>query len=440
MSNADPRGRFVWHELLTSDAAGAAAFYPKVVPWKPQAWERDPTYTLWVVDGAPVGGVATLTDPSATSRWVAYVGVDNVADTIARATELGAKVLTDATEIPDVGTYAILADPQGAEFAIYKSASDGRTRPTGPGSFGWHELCTSDPEAALRFYSELFGWTEGPKHEMGDPVGVYHIFQHEGVDYGGIYRMPDMPPAWTPYVVVTDAGKATSVAKEAGARVLHGPTEVPGGSWISQLLDPAGVAFAVLEPPAAAKKSSAAKKSRAQKASVTEFAETSAGADGGAEESAPETPAPKKKRRAAPAAEETSQAPSAEEAAAEEVPESAPARRKASSRGKAGARKSAAARKTPTKKRAGKKAGKKASARKTAKKSAAGARRKAGGKRAASKAGARAAAGRPAARKKTARKSARKTSGRVSAAAKRGAKKGRRAAKTGARGKGRRRR
>src|SRR5262245_47145773 len=55
MSNADPRGTFVWHELLTSDAAGAGAFYPKVVSWKPQAWEKDASYTLWMTQGGPIG-------------------------------------------------------------------------------------------------------------------------------------------------------------------------------------------------------------------------------------------------------------------------------------------------------------------------------------------------------------------------------------------------
>ena len=60
MSNADPRGKFVWHELLSGDAAAATAFYTKVVPWKSQPWEQDSSYSMWVAKNGPVGGIAKL--------------------------------------------------------------------------------------------------------------------------------------------------------------------------------------------------------------------------------------------------------------------------------------------------------------------------------------------------------------------------------------------
>ena len=58
MSNADIRGRFVWHELMTTDAKAAGAFYPKVTAWKTQAWDKDPSYTLWV-SGMSVAPIVT---------------------------------------------------------------------------------------------------------------------------------------------------------------------------------------------------------------------------------------------------------------------------------------------------------------------------------------------------------------------------------------------
>ena len=447
MSNADPRGRFVWHELLTTDAAAATAFYPKVVPWKPQAWERDPTYTLWVANGVPIGGLATLTDESATSRWVAYVGVDDVPATVARARDLGATVVTDATDIPDVGTYAMLKDPQGAEFAIYKSATDGSALQSGPGTFSWHELCTTDAEAAVRFYTELFGWNAGGKHQMGDPIGFYHLFQLDGADYGGIYQMENMPAAWMCYVKVPDAGKAAAAAKAAGGRVINGPMEVPGGSWIAQVLDPVGVAFAVHEEPAAAQaKPAAAKKAKAPKtaAAATESvgaAPSTAAANSDAvdeeEEAtpAPRTPAKKsaKKSRSQPAAAAaTTETPAAEASLAGEEEAATPARRRTGTRRAAGrkkasgqktARKKAPAKKAPAKKAAGKKAASK------------GARRKTAAGRPARKSG-RKSAGRSAAKAgKTARKSTRgKAAGKRPAA-----KKGRRTGGRSARGRGGRR-
>jgi len=443
MSNADPRGRFVWHELLTTDAAAATAFYPKVVPWKPQAWERDPTYTLWVANGVPIGGLATLTDESATSRWVAYVGVDDVPATVARARDLGATVVTDATDIPDVGTYAMLKDPQGAEFAIYKSATDGSALQSGPGTFSWHELCTTDAEAAVRFYTELFGWNAGGKHQMGDPMGFYHLFQLDGADYGGIYQMENMPAAWMCYVKVPDAGKAAAAAKAAGGRVINGPMEVPGGSWIAQVLDPVGVAFAVHEEPAAAQaKPAAAKKAKAPKtaAAATESvgaapSTAAANSDAVDEEEEEATPAPRtpakksaKKSRSQPAAAAaTTETPAAEASLAGEEEAAAPARRRTGTRRAAGRKKASgqktARKKAPAKKAAGKKAASK------------GARRKTAAGRPARKSG-RKSAGRSAAKAgKTARKSTRgKAAGKRPAA-----KKGRRTGGRSARGRGGRR-
>ena len=80
MSNADFRGRFVWHELMTTDTKAAAAFYPKVTAWKTQSWEKDPSYTLWVGGKGPFGGVRTLPDAAraAGPHWLAYIGTTDV--------------------------------------------------------------------------------------------------------------------------------------------------------------------------------------------------------------------------------------------------------------------------------------------------------------------------------------------------------------------------
>ena len=88
--------------------------------------------------------------------------------TCAQAQALGAKVHKPATDIPNVGRFAVLADPQGATFAVF---TPGAGPPPGAapaqGGFSWHELATTDVAAAVRFYGELFGWTKGPGHDMG---------------------------------------------------------------------------------------------------------------------------------------------------------------------------------------------------------------------------------------------------------------------------------
>jgi predicted enzyme related to lactoylglutathione lyase len=112
----------------------------------------------------------------------------------------------------------------------------------------------------LDFYVALFGWEKGPAHDMGS-MGIYQIISLGGAQIGGIYNLhaPSTPPHWLSYVGVVDCAKATAAAKAGGARVLNGPMEVPGGSWISMLMDPQGGAFAVVEPPKAAAQKPAAK-------------------------------------------------------------------------------------------------------------------------------------------------------------------------------------
>ena len=258
MSNADIRGRFVWHELMTTDTNAAAAFYTKLVPWKTEP-SGMPGYTLWMSGGNRAAGLMSLPDgeaPGTPPQWLIYVGSPDVDATVEAAQKLGGRVLKPASDIPSVGRFAVLADPQGAAFAVFKPApGSGEGVPAGGavGDFTWHELATTDPEAALQFYTELFGWGKGAAHDMG-PMGTYQLVSHGGQDVGGIYKTRDTsaPPNWLSYVRVSNAGKAASAVKAGGGRILNGPMEVPGGSWIVMLHDPQGGAFAVVEAPRAA--------------------------------------------------------------------------------------------------------------------------------------------------------------------------------------------
>jgi predicted enzyme related to lactoylglutathione lyase len=406
MSNADPRGKFVWHELLTSDTAGAGAFYPKVVPWKSQPWDRDPSYTLWMGKGGPIGGVATLDETTGAPRWLAYVGVEDVHAAVAEAKSMGAKVLKDVTEMPETGTYAVLADPQGAEFAVYKSQnpSNGSDAPSA-GEFSWHELSTSDADAAVKFYSKLCGWGVGPKHDMGAEFGTYHLMLQNGNQYVGIFQSSSTPPGWMCYVKVDDVGKAANAAKSAGGRVINGPMEVPGGSWIAQILDPAGVMFAVHEEKvaSAAEPAKAAPKPKAQKTNVVKPGAPAAEATDAKTSDA-------KSAAAKPDAKPAASKPAAKPAASKPAAPSAPAETKGAAKPAA---KTAAAKKAPAKKAAGKKAAarkapakSKAAGKKAAKKAPGKAAKKSGRRTVAKKAAGKKAAKRKAApaKKSSARK------------------------------------
>jgi uncharacterized protein len=247
---ADVHGKFVWHELMNTDPQAVASFYNRVLGWKSQAWDKDPTYTVWMGGKGPAGGAMRNTDSSA-PRWLAYTGVAEINAAVATAQRLGGRVVKGVSDIPGGGQYAVLADPQGAHFGVFTPSANAPSGSNMAEAFSWHELGTTDHVAALRFYRELFGWEQLEAHDMG-PMGLYVLFGQDGKQLGGMFNRPASTPgepSWLAYVSVADASKAADAAKASGGRILNGPHEVPGGSWIVQMLDPLGAMIAVVEPP-----------------------------------------------------------------------------------------------------------------------------------------------------------------------------------------------
>ena len=114
-------GVFSWNELMTNDIDGAKSFYSALFGWtledvKPG--EMD--YTLAKIDGQDVAGLMRKPDEMAQmpSSWGAYVTVDDVEASAKHAVELGAKVVVDPTDIPGIGRFCVIIDPQGAALSM----------------------------------------------------------------------------------------------------------------------------------------------------------------------------------------------------------------------------------------------------------------------------------------------------------------------------------
>lgn len=251
--NEIPLGRFCWYELLTPDPASAPGFYGAVTGWTTERWEGgQQPYTMWVHGDRQIGGIMELPEEAkakgAPPHWLAYLSTPDVAATTARAKELGANLLLELLEVPEVGTITVLQDPQGAVIAAYQpsGSTPGSDGPPQVGDFSWNELATADWEAAWSFYSELFGWRKADAMDLGE-MGTYQMFGRGAHPLGGMFRKPTEMPmsAWLHYVRVADVSAAAEKVKEAGGKVLNGPMEVPGGDLVAQCLDPVGAAFAL---------------------------------------------------------------------------------------------------------------------------------------------------------------------------------------------------
>lgn len=422
MAQPSVQGSFVWQELMTGDTAAAGSFYPKVLGWRSQSSPHSSAYTMFAAASGPIAGMMRLTDElrqkGVPPHWLPYIGADDVDATVASAEHLGAKVQHAPSDIENnVGRFAVLTDLQGAPFGIYRpgQASSGPPRGTpAPGHYSWHELATSDAEAAFDFYSKLFGWQAMQRMDMG-AAGTYLIFGRDGAQRGGIYKLSRAgSPHWLSYIEVASVDAAAAAAREAGAKVINGPMDVPGGR-IVQLSDPAGAMFAVhssakpaTQPsaerkpaeaatsPAAAKPAAPKPPKRAEVEPVRAGSPASGRGDGSKVTSAP-SGAQSRAGRAAPAG-ASARPPSAASPAA----------------ARPAASKKAAAKKAPAKKAAARKAAKKATRAKAAgkKKSAAraaasrrGGRARAAGKKRSSAARRPVKSARRAGGRKTARKS-----------------------------------
>ena len=255
MADENIRGRFLWHELMTTDPEAAKAFYTAVVGWGTKEWEGPNPYTLWTWGDSQMGGLMELPREAQAAgtppHWMAYVGVPDVDAAAKQVQDLGGKVLMPPKDIPTIGRFTIVQDPQGATIAPFKPFPRGETPPEktpGIGDFAWHELATTDRNAAWDFYSQLFGW-ESPQEwnmDMG-PGGVYKMFGRNGLMYGGIYtkrKETPGPPAWLHYISVEDVHSVSEKIKEHGGQITNGPMEVPGG-MVAMGVDPQGAPFAV---------------------------------------------------------------------------------------------------------------------------------------------------------------------------------------------------
>jgi uncharacterized protein len=244
------RGRVLWYELLTTDMKAAEKFYTNVVGWSVQPFDGSPQpYDMWMrADHQPVGGVMTVPEGmNFPPHWEMYVGVDDFDDAVAQIQRLGGRGLGPVIEIPNIGKMQTMMDPQNAVFAIYQPSSTAPEAEAPVGGGSWHELMTTDAEAAMRFYTELFGWKPTETMDMG-PMGKYHMFGRSFPLGGMMNKAPEMaqvPPNWGLYFRVPEINAAADRVKAGGGQILNGPMEVPGGDMIVNCMDPQGAAFSL---------------------------------------------------------------------------------------------------------------------------------------------------------------------------------------------------
>src|SRR5262245_22051329 len=133
-------GKFVWFELGTKNLENAKRFYGELFGWKvTSAPMGGVDYQLINLGETQIGGLVAL--EGSHLQWHSYLSVANVDETAKKAKKGGGKVIREAQDIPNVGRFALLSDPQGGLlYAFHSEKSDADDREAKHGDFYWNEL------------------------------------------------------------------------------------------------------------------------------------------------------------------------------------------------------------------------------------------------------------------------------------------------------------
>jgi predicted enzyme related to lactoylglutathione lyase len=245
-----------WVDLMSPDVDASTAFYSGVFGWDAEdQFDNDGNrvYVMFRVDGKAVAGLGgQMPGMEMPAIWNSYVHSDDLASTVASATEAGGSVMMPPMQVMSAGRMAIVADPTGAAISIWQPGEhQGAEIANEPNTWSWNELMTRDVDAALDFYTATFGW-QYDGQDMGDLV--YHVIrggEHGG--WGGIMAMPPgvpdaMPNCWVVYFRVDDTEATAEAVRAHGGNLVQGPMDIPGVGRTAVFVDPQGGSFSTLQP------------------------------------------------------------------------------------------------------------------------------------------------------------------------------------------------
>jgi predicted enzyme related to lactoylglutathione lyase len=272
-----PAGTPCWVDTSQPDPEAATQFYGPLFGWEFE--DRMPAgapghYFAASLDGRAVAAVGSLPEGAPpTPFWSTYIWVDDAHETAAKVRAAGGKVLDEPFDIGDAGRMAVFADRSGAVYCVWQAGQHrGAQVVNEPGSWNWSDLYTRDPEGALAFYGEVFGWV-GRRVEFGEGMeatmwclpgyadhlervdpGIRERHAASGAPegfsdaIGWLIEMSsdqfpdDVRPHWRVTFAVDDADAIATHAAELGGAILAPPFDA-GPTRMAGLSDAQGAMF-----------------------------------------------------------------------------------------------------------------------------------------------------------------------------------------------------
>ena len=248
-------GKGIFFQLVTPDLTAAKQFYGGLFGWTFQdvPGTRSP-YAEALLGAKPVGGLVQHGMPPDEKRqtaWLEFFSAPEVEAIVKLATDHGAKVLAPLHDVPGRGREAVLADPQGAVFAVLASASGDPPAVLNPvGDWIWRSLITHDPAMDADFYHAVFGLQT---YTLPSAPGQQHLLlasenyaRATANSFPGAPN-PDAHAHWLGFVRVDNAQAAASKALSLGGHVLVQPRPDRHGGMIAVVADPMGAPVGLFE-------------------------------------------------------------------------------------------------------------------------------------------------------------------------------------------------
>ena len=256
-----PQGAPCWVELGTSDQEAAKAFYHDMFGWTyrdhPMDEHGHDHYSMAMKGDLNAAAIYThhagMRMDGTPPHWDIILAVEDVDATTERVAGLGGAVVEQPVDVGGSGRIAIVADPTGGAVGLWQAgALTGAQVQNEHGSIGWCELLTTDPDAAIGFYTALLGLD----HETGTAPGgsPYTVYKVGEMPVAGTMAMPEevrrmnMPPHWSVYFQVDSVDASIEQAVGLGATVAVQPFDVPGVARIGFVLDLQGAGFGLITP------------------------------------------------------------------------------------------------------------------------------------------------------------------------------------------------
>jgi len=247
-------GKVIWLDLVTPDLAGAKTFYAGLFGWTfREVPGKDREHAVALLDGRPVAGLLQQAFAPGERRqphWLTYLSAQDV-DTVCRvAVEHGARIVVQPRTYPDRGRQAILADPQGAVFAVLDAAGgDPPDYLAEPGEWIWSSIQVTDADRDTAFYQALFDYEA---FELPSDDGLDHvILSSEERARASVNSIPAdkvrRHPHWLNFVRVVDTTERVARAVSLGGRVLVEPHPDRHGGMVAVIADPSGTPVGLLE-------------------------------------------------------------------------------------------------------------------------------------------------------------------------------------------------